>query len=204
MGFIESLVKRFWLTFPKVFEPIQNFFNGNFFFVLAKKLKKYPTNKVLDIGCGAGSFLTAFNPKQYLGIDINQALIVLAKKLYFKNKVFSFVHVDALKFIPSQHFDLVVLVSMTHHLSNQQLKKLLRHLCNNVKFKYLLIIDGKPTNNIFKPFLEILDIGAEFREVKDLIPFFKKNYSIVERGNLQANKQWYYYPFVLAKKKRRS
>lgn len=202
MNLINLGVEQFWNSFPFLFEPIQDFFNGNFFRVLKRQLKGYPTKSILDFGCGVGSLLSDFNPKIYVGVDINPAFIHLARHRYAHRPNTAFVCTDALKFRSKKRFDIVTMVSMIHHFPDQQLTSLLDHLSRNIKFRYLLVIDGKPTATIWKPLLQFLDLGADFRDFKEILPFFKKNFAVIKKGNLRSNKHLYYYPFILAKNRR--
>ena len=45
---------------------------------------------ILDFGCGAGYFSTLFDPKKYVGIDINKSFINLAKSKYVNHKFYNF------------------------------------------------------------------------------------------------------------------
>jgi len=200
---IDWLVEKFWLTFPWSFEPVQNFFNGDFFFVLKNKIKKYPQSKILDLGCGMGTFLDAFDPRLYIGVDVNPSFIRMARKKYAEKNNVTFVCSDVLNYQTKEKFDLLVMVSMIHHFPDKQFNNLLKHLHKNVDFNYLIVIDGKPTKTIWKPVLQLLDLGGDFRDVKELKTFFNHSYEIVETGNLWSNKKFYYYPFAMAKKKRK-
>lgn len=202
MCWLSWLVERFWLTFPGLFEPVQNFFNADFFSVVAKQFVTYPHKKILDLGCGVGTLLTAFHPQQYVGIDINLALIRLAQDRYAHREGINFICGDALKYTSKKRFDLITLISLAHHLPDQQLEILLNQLSKKITFSYLLLIDCQPSPTIWKPFLQLLDIGANFREHNDLRRFFKKDYMVIKSGNLTASKSWYYYPFILAKNKK--
>jgi len=201
---LSGAVEKLWLLLPQLFDPVQNFFNGNYYDVLTEKLKEYPQARMLDLGCGVGSMLQIFNPKVYVGVDINPTFIKLASRKYEKRQKTTFVCEDALTFVPKEKFDLVIASSFIHHLSDNQLKQMLTHVRNKIDFKYLVINDGKPKETMWKPLLLWLDGGANFRDVEVVEPFLKEGYEVVEKGKLSANRPWYYYPYLVAKKKKRS
>jgi SAM-dependent methyltransferase len=76
------------------------------------------SDSVLDIGCGIGA--VAFDianrtGASVVGIDISEQNLAVARDRYSHSKV-RYIHGDALKFLPEEHFDIVVLSNVLEHL----------------------------------------------------------------------------------------
>ncbi len=84
-----------------------------------------PGDKVLDIGCGSGVFLSALGPlcRQLFGLDISHDMLQEAPKsicrLGLKNVCVVNAGAEALPFADDE-FDVLVLVDAIHHISNLQ------------------------------------------------------------------------------------
>src|SRR3989338_3862075 len=74
--------------------------------------------KVLDFGCGTGSYSFLFDPDKYIGIDIDYDRIKYAKKNYPEYN-FRYTQNDIIKNL-GNNFDYVFIVSTLHHLSDNQ------------------------------------------------------------------------------------
>lgn len=90
--------------------------------------------KVLEIGCGTGTFVdfSISNNFQYVGIDLSQKMVELAKKNHHENKGKRFYCNDLKSYSnnANESFDLIVSSSFLHHLHDlddgiQDIKKLL-------------------------------------------------------------------------------
>jgi SAM-dependent methyltransferase len=196
-----NLTDRFWHLFPGSFDIIQDFFNGKFYQALnSNLLNNYPHQSILELGCGVGSLLKHLKPRHYIGVDISQDFIRVAQRQHQSNKNYQFVCHDALTYTTNQSFDIIIGSSFSHHLSDNQLKHLFTHLSSKIKFKYLLIVDGKPAKTFWKPLLELLDAGAKFREANQVSRLLPKTLKLVKKGKFISNRPFYYYPYILAKK----
>jgi SAM-dependent methyltransferase len=83
------------------------------------------SDRILDVGCGPGDFLTLLPPDvRYVGVDISAAYINRARARFGSRAEF---HVgDATKFAaPDRGFDLVVALGVLHHLDDTQAKEVL-------------------------------------------------------------------------------
>ena len=96
-----------------------------------KIVKKYITKhnvKVLDIGCGPAEILDTLPKIKYYGFDINPIYINSAKRKYEnKGKFFckKFTNKNT-KYLPK--FDHVLLLGVLHHLSDQEINKLMLNI----------------------------------------------------------------------------
>lgn len=166
--------------------------------VAKKIIKEYPHEAIFEIGCGPGKFMKYINPKKYLGIDMNESYIKYAKK-NFETKSIKFMSLNALN-IPKMKdsFDLIIVMNVTHHLTNQEIEYILKTLKRNVIFKRLLIFDGKPDIGPLGKILEYLDQGNNFRETDQLARLVKKYFKI-ERAETVRKPYWIYKcPLVVA------
>jgi len=75
---------------------------------------------VLDIGCGIGQYAKITNSK-YLGVDLNKAYLNYACKRHQQpHHSFKYISVSDLVETHKQSFDLVLMVDLLHHLSEEQ------------------------------------------------------------------------------------
>lgn len=79
-----------------------------------------PGDAVLDIGCGKGelSFDIAKKAKKVAGIDFDGNNINLAKKKYPASNI-EYIHGNALKNLPAEKFDVIILSNVLEHIENR-------------------------------------------------------------------------------------
>ncbi|ODS37373.1 hypothetical protein BEH94_07810 [Candidatus Altiarchaeales archaeon WOR_SM1_SCG] len=88
---------------------------------------------VLDIGCGNGcmdyDIVTAIPNIKIVGIDLNEKNIEFAR-LHYQNPNLTFIHGDALKGLPDENFDVVLLSNVLEHIEQriEFLKKIMRQI----------------------------------------------------------------------------
>lgn len=133
---------------------------------------KIPSNnKVLDIGCGPGTFSSFFSAKKYCGIDIAQNQIKYAKKKYSK-KQFKVIR-NKIPY-PKNHFDTIVLIEIIEHLTNKETTKLLKESKRVLKENGQILI-STPNYNSFWPVLEyILNLISKVKYEEQHINKFTK------------------------------
>ena len=116
---------------------------------------------VLDFGCGAGYFSTLFNPKKYVGIDINKSFIKLAKTKFIKHKFYNFDQKKLLKKYKNK-IDYILINNVIHHLNKKQLRENFLFIKENCKKNStLIIIEPLMPKKFFsfEFFMKVLDIG---------------------------------------------
>ena len=107
--------------------------------VIKAELNAGKNEKVLDIGCGIGNF-SKVTEGSYLGIDANKSFIDFANKNYgTENKKFIVMDAKKLKF-KDKSFDKSIFISMLHHFSDGDSKKVLKE-ASRVTKKYMVILD---------------------------------------------------------------
>lgn len=197
-----KVLSNLWLNSPALFDPIQHSFNGDFWKVFKRKFAKFANDKsVIDLACGTGELREHFNPKNYLGVDLNSFYIKYARKR-FKDKYSRFEVRDILNFVPEGSFETIFLISAAHHLSDSQLHILFKNLkkCNA---RTLIIIDGVP-KGIFSMVLRFMDAylggGKYFRSTNQLKRIVSEYFKIEDHGNFSASGSFYIYPYIIAAK----
>lgn len=193
-----NLTNLIYTLIPECYHFQLKFFNGNHFYELKKRINHIPHQRILELGSGTSPMLDVFSPKRYVGIDIDEKFIKIAKKLH-KKKGYDFIVQDATKIQTKESFDMILLSHTTHHFNSTQLKTLLRKI-RKIKFKYLLIYDGKPIGPL-APFLSKLDLGTTFRELEEFYPFLEKHFKIIHSEIFYSNRPFYKYPLLIIKKK---
>jgi len=103
-----------------------------------------PDFRVLDIGCGNGRLLNVLKDKvkkeNYLGIDLSENLIALAKKNY---PAYDFMAADILDLdkMDIGQFDFIFSIAMLHHLPGRDLQiKSLKILSEKLEFGGTMVI----------------------------------------------------------------
>lgn len=196
---LNNYIDKLYVLSPKIYNYQLNFFNGNHLEILKKKLKRYPTNSILEIGCGPAPILDVFKPNKYTGIDIDNKFINLANKLN-KNKNYSFYQCDAKEVKSTDAFDILLFSHTTHHLSDAELQIVIKKILK-IKFKYLIVYDGRPIG-FWAPLLLRLDYhAAKFRKAEEFIPIFQKNFIIDHLETFHSNRSFYEYPLIIMHKK---
>lgn len=184
------------MSSSKFFDPVQKFFNGNFWEVFEKKFGKFTKENVLDIACGTGELKRHITPKKYLGIDINSSYIKLCRD-NFRIKNVMFEKTDATKFVLNDKFDTVFFVGSIHHFSDKQVVRVFNNL-NNKKAKKIIICDGVPFGILKKPLIWLdgyLGGGKYFRSEASLTDTISKFFKIKKQGRLVTDDSFYYYPY---------
>ncbi len=101
---------------------LQKFSTQKYFVDVVKPLLK-PTDKVLDFGCGPGSFLAATAPlcATVTGVDISRNFVNTTqetiKALSIPNALAVHIQPDVLPFA-DESFDVVLMMDVVHHLEN--------------------------------------------------------------------------------------
>ena len=82
--------------------------------------------RVLDVGCGPGTNAPHFQHAYYLGIDINERYIEIAKRRFHRD----FLAADVTKYEvqPGESFDFVLLNSFLHHIDTPAVQRILAQI----------------------------------------------------------------------------
>lgn len=169
----------------KALSPLYGILEYSFAFTLLKKVAK-PTvarfeyfidkyvkvnhgENILDLACGVGDHRHCFPREGYYGLDFNSNYIETAKKE--SGGSFSVMDCTQLGFAPNS-FDNIFCMASTHHLSPEQIHKMLREAASIIKpggkIHILDVIFPLSKLDIIKYCWFRLDRGEYPRHEKDL------------------------------------
>lgn len=155
---------------PLVFNLYQTIVDGGKGRQIKRFLKDVPYTTVVDIGCGTGNWATiARGP--YVGIDTSPSFIEGCRQRYAGQDDRKFIHGDAASLELDEEFDLAILVSVLHHLSDDAVGRLLPWVTQNARFFFVLDLYPIPVNPISR-LLYAMDRGDHIRtpeQQKDLL-----------------------------------
>lgn len=172
------------------------------YLVVRKLIKKYKNGakRVLDLGSGNGYLCEFFNPSSYVGVEIGPGLVREAKEKYPK---YHFQTGDITNLNLKKKFDLVLVIGVIHHLSNQDFGKALKTISKHLSLKgRALIVEAIPPIskfNIIGKLIRSLDRGEYVRPISDYKTRMKKNFKIIKAKEVKGGIVDYAL-FVLAKK----
>ncbi len=134
---------------------------------------------LIDIGCGPGLYYPFFCPRKYLGIDLSNENIAFAGNKFGSDK---YMVADAryLNAIIKQRFDAVLINSLLHHLSDEDVLLVFKSAASLVEAEgKVYIIDlVLPQKKGLPYFLAKADNGQYARERKSLISLASQDLSI--------------------------
>lgn len=124
---------------------------------LAKHLPENKDSKILDLGCGYGSFVYFLNKLGYqnvFGIDVSQEQIDQAKALGIKN----IEQKDIFQYLENKEneLDLIVMLDVLEHLTKDEIMTILKRVFKSLKPKGRLIVQ---TLNAESPFFGRIRYG---------------------------------------------
>jgi SAM-dependent methyltransferase len=147
--------------------------------LLSQEYEKLSPHRILDVGCGSGSF--ALSDHDYVGIDPNSNYVAYCRR--HRPGRFEQMSAEKLEF-PDKTFDVVLCLSVAHHLSDASL----RTVCSEIK--RVLTDDGvfffaDPVRPIVRSrlvaaLLEWFDEGRWFRQEEDYLNLLREEFSIVQ------------------------
>ena len=165
------------LDIPIIYHLSQKvFLADNFRKNLLKKLLTKKNLDILDIGCGPGNMINYLSFNKYYGFDTDKKYIKYAKNKY-KNCNFFCEKFTKTSLKKISRVDVVILFGILHHISDDEILKLIDILKLSLKKDSQIItldpIYVKNQNKIAK-FLIDNDRGAFVRTLKGYINLFKK------------------------------
>lgn len=124
----------------------------------------HPGLKTLDYGCGAGAMANVCDPKHYLGVDIAEEAIRLAKLAHPAHNFRTFT-IGSLQ----GEFDFVAAMSVFTHCRYEDLQDCLRDIKNSLKPKGFGLVDilvgeKRETIDAFTCFYPVNDFLNELME----------------------------------------
>lgn len=120
---------------PAVYAVWQAPFAAQKFAPVERQLRERPIRRVLDVGCGTGTNAGRFQNAEYVGLDINERYLQMARARYTGQ----FVQADLTKADLSSlgTFDTILVNSFLHHVPDEAVRQILSRLTR------LLAADGR-------------------------------------------------------------
>ncbi|MFZ2190144.1 MAG: class I SAM-dependent methyltransferase [Candidatus Magasanikiibacteriota bacterium] len=153
--------------------------------IINEYIKPIERKRILDVGCGTGSILTALNKKQmidYVGCDININYINFAKKNNPKYGHFYCCGVDNLPTSES-NFDIVLAIAIFHHLDDTTSLELIKTIKQKLNKNGVFIL-AEPVwtekQSLIEKFLMKKDRGQNIKTEAGYLELLKSNFSIIE------------------------
>lgn len=158
---------------------------------------------ILDIGCGPGKDAPMFIGANYYGLDISPIYIQEAKEKYGKFGTFICSSVDDLLTIELPKFDVIIMKGVLHHLSDEQINKMLETIkaLLNQKGK-LITLDPTLTTkqNPISRFLVKSDRGMNIRSDSEYKSILINNFSHIQSNVIHQSLPPYDRCLIIAEK----
>ena len=123
------------LEYPAVYAAWQAPFVSAKFAPLERQLAGYDVRRILDVGCGPGTNAPRFASAEYVGIDINERYLAIARKRHRGRFVQADLATANLASLGT--FDTILVNSFLHHLPDEAVTHTLYEL------QHLLEADGR-------------------------------------------------------------
>jgi len=138
---------------------------------------------VLDVGCGTGEYSQLLEFRQYLGVDYNEQYIEWARRQYGLEGRISFQAMDVAE-VPrlSLNLEAAFCIAVTHHLSDQELRKMVLDVLASVTDRFVIVDMVLPPiwKNPLSHFLIRIDRGRHGRSQQALLEVLKQTGAAVE------------------------
>jgi SAM-dependent methyltransferase len=131
---VVRLIERI-LEHPAVYAAWQAPFVSQKFAPVERQIRHQRIRRVLDVGCGPGTNASRFAGADYVGVDINERYLAIARAKYPGRFVQADLQTDDLSALG--RFDTILVNSFLHHLPDDGVRRVLRQL------QSLLDADGR-------------------------------------------------------------
>lgn len=162
-----GLYRRIYSLFdhPAVFNAYQFLVDGGKERQIRRFLEDVPYETVADIGCGTGNWAVTAQGR-YLGVDVAREFVEAARARYAGDPKKSFLQLDPTSEELPGAFDLTQLVSVLHHLSDEQVRALLARVVPKTRFLFVLDLYPISSNPVAR-FLYAADRGDYIRKPEE-------------------------------------
>lgn len=127
-----------------------------------KFLHDVPYVSVVDIGCGTGNWASVARGR-YLGLDTSASFIAASRQRYHHDPTKKFLHANAGSLVLPERYDLAILISVLHHLSDDEATRLVNWVARSARYFFVLDLYPVPWNPISR-WLYAMDRGNYVRE----------------------------------------
>ena len=123
------------LEFTKIYELLQHGISGQGSqdFISKEVIRAKAGDRVLDIGCGPADVVSQLEDVQYVGLDHNPKYIETARSRYGGRAEFHCWDVTDQRVKELGKFDIVLLLGVLHHLTDEEIQLMLRHASQALK-----------------------------------------------------------------------
>ena len=117
------------LEHPTIYSHWQAPFVAQKFAPAERHMRQGTVRRVLDVGCGPGTNAARFGAASYVGVDINEQYLAVARSKYSGQ----FIQADLATADLSQHgqYDTILVKSYFHHLPEPTVERLLEHIATH-------------------------------------------------------------------------
>jgi len=119
--FVDGLLEH-----PAIYAAWQAPFVAQKFAPVTRRLAGLPVRRVLDVGCGPGTNAPRFAGAEYVGIDVNERYLAIARAKH--NGRFVQADLSTADLGPLGTFDTILVNSFLHHLPDAAVARVLRQL----------------------------------------------------------------------------
>lgn len=144
-----------------VFNAYQALADGGKTRQIERFLAGVPYESVVDIGCGTGNWATLARGR-YLGVDTSPDFIEACRRRYEGHPQKTFIQADAAELNLTQPFDLALLISVLHHLADEDVRRLLPWVARHARYLFVLDLYPMPWHPVAR-LLYALDRGDHIR-----------------------------------------
>jgi SAM-dependent methyltransferase len=121
MRFIDRILEH-----PTVYAAWQAPFVSQKFAPVERHIRRQQVRRVLDVGCGPGTNARRFAGADYVGVDINERYLAIARAKYQGRFVQADLETADLSWLGT--FDTILVNSFLHHLPDDAVRRILRQL----------------------------------------------------------------------------
>lgn len=146
---------------PWVFNAYQALVDGGKRRQIRRFLADVPYASVVDIGCGTGNW-AAVAKGNYLGVDLSPSFVAACRARYAGDPSKTFLQADVAALDLPERYDLAQLISVLHHLSDDEVRRLLAWVARSTRFFFVLDLYPMPWHPVARV-LYALDRGDHIR-----------------------------------------
>lgn len=147
-----------------------------------------PPERVLDCGCGTGTFARCFPAESYFGIDISAAYIARARQRHPEHR-FDVMDATQLDFADDS-FDAVIVCGVIHHLDQSIAQRMLSEIARVLRPEgRLLLWEDVPTRtrlNLIGRLVHQLDVGPHIRPESEYAQLLKPHFALDATQGLRS------------------
>jgi SAM-dependent methyltransferase len=185
-----------------VFNANQILLDGGKTRQIKRFLRDLEFETVVDIGCGPGNWAKVA-PGDYLGVDTSPSFIETCERRYRKDPRKRFIRADATTLDVHDPFDLAMLISVLHHLSDEQVLRLCRWVAASADYFFVLDLYPNPRNPVSR-FLYAMDRGNFIREPGEQEALINRDglFEVVRKNDYFCPNRFYRHTLFLLKTRR--